>query len=131
MVEEPAHDPRCCGMFDGRLLPPPKDNMLGPAAYHPYLRPGAISCRPGGPYLYDLLDELPMKDFGVLAWSIIDREEEIFELEDVPDEDKVMLALWNRWIALHRYEQRVFIPIATGFRLTCSLLGWNSFSTGT
>lgn len=99
----PSMDPECCGMTgDGKLLPPPKDKMLGPAAYYPFLRSDAVSCRPGGPYLYDLLNELPMEEFGVLAWSIMDREEEIFELEDVQDEDKVMLALWNRWIALHR-----------------------------
>ena len=96
-------DPLCSGITaDGKLIPPPKDKMLGPAAYYPYLRLGNVSCRPGGPYLYDLLNELDLKDFGVLAWSITDREEEIFELEDVQDEDKVMLALWNRWISLNR-----------------------------
>ena len=43
-----------------------------------------------------------MDEFGIMSWAIIDREEEIFELEDVRDEDKVMLALWNRWIMLNR-----------------------------
>ena len=102
--EEPAEDPLCSGVTeDGTLIPPPKENKLGPAAHHPFLRNGMISCRPGGPRLYDILNELPMDDFGVLAWSIIDREEEIYELEDIRDEDKVVLALWNRWIMLNRY----------------------------
>ena len=61
------------------------------------------SCRPGGPRIYDLLNTLPLEPFGVLSWLIIDREEELFELDDILDEDKVMLALWNRWIFLNRY----------------------------
>lgn len=38
-----------------------------------------------------------------MSWAIVDREEELFEMDDVSDEDKVMLALWNRWIMLHKY----------------------------
>lgn len=60
------------------------------------------SCRIGGPKLYDILSTLSLDKFGVLAWSIVEREEELFELDDVRDEDKVMLALWNRWIMLNR-----------------------------
>jgi len=37
----------------------------------------------------------------VLSWFIVDREEELFELDDVLDEDKVMQALWGRWILLN------------------------------
>ena len=92
------HQPRTGLTANGRLLPPPKDDPLGPAA-----EPPLDSCRPGGPRIYDLLNELPLEPFGVLAWSIVDREEEIYELVDVRDEDKVVLALWNRWIFFNRY----------------------------
>ena len=44
-----------------------------------------------------------MEEFGALSWYIIDKEEEIFECDDVRDEDKVMQALWARWIFLHRW----------------------------
>lgn len=96
-------DPLCSGITeDGVLVPPPKDKSLGPAAQYPYLRGDMISCRVGGPRLYDLLQELDLDEFGVVAWSIVDREEEIYDLEDLRDEDKVMLALWNRWSLLNR-----------------------------
>lgn len=77
---------------------------LGPTAQPPYLPHGNIqfSCRPGGPRLYDLLNTLPMEPFGIMSWFVIDKEEEIFELDDVRDEDKVMMALWGRWILLNR-----------------------------
>ncbi|KZT28042.1 hypothetical protein NEOLEDRAFT_952938 [Neolentinus lepideus HHB14362 ss-1] len=77
---------------------------LGPAARPPYLPHGNIqfSCRPDGPRLYDLLNTLPMDQFGVMSWFVVDKEEEIFELDDVRDEDKVMMALWSRWILLNR-----------------------------
>ena len=82
---------------------------LGPAAKFPYLPatwegavPVHFSCRPGGPRLYDLLNTLPLEPFGALAWFVIDKEEEIFECDDVRDEDKVMQALWGRWILLNR-----------------------------
>ncbi|KAI0064901.1 hypothetical protein BV25DRAFT_1822674 [Artomyces pyxidatus] len=83
------------------------DPPLGPTARYPYLPPQTAdgkpcySCRPGGPRLYDLLYELPLEEFGALAWQIVDKEEELFELDDVRDEDKVIQALWNRWIFLN------------------------------
>lgn len=43
-----------------------------------------------------------MEPFGVLAWAITDREEEIFESDEMRDEYKVMHALWARWIMLNR-----------------------------
>jgi hypothetical protein len=43
-----------------------------------------------------------MEEFGVLSWFVVDKEEEIFECDDVRDEDKVIQALWARWIVLHR-----------------------------
>jgi len=81
--------------------------LLGPAAKYPYL-PEKIdgrayySCRPGGPRLYDLLNTLSLEPYGILSWSIIDREEELFEMDDIRDEDKVMAALWLRWVFLNR-----------------------------
>ncbi|KAI6122510.1 hypothetical protein EDD16DRAFT_766558 [Pisolithus croceorrhizus] len=77
---------------------------FGPTARHPYIPESSdiYSCRPGGPRLYDILNALPLEPFGVLSWVVVDREEELFELDDVLDEDKVMLALWYRWIFLNR-----------------------------
>ncbi|TDL26650.1 hypothetical protein BD410DRAFT_800464 [Rickenella mellea] len=82
--------------------PPPYENLEGPSAVYPYLPPGEYSARPGGPKLYDLLNTLSMEPFGVMKWFVLDKEEEIFELCDVRDEDKVMQALWARWIILNR-----------------------------
>ncbi|EKM56487.1 uncharacterized protein PHACADRAFT_253645 [Phanerochaete carnosa HHB-10118-sp] len=93
----PGRVPRTGITEMGELVPPPETNPLGPAA-----EPPLESCRPGGPRIYDLLNELPLEPYGILAWSIVDREEEIYELADVMDEDKVMMALWNRWIFLNR-----------------------------
>ena len=91
--------------------PPPPDNLLGPAAQPPYLPAKSEyggptvyhSYRPGGPCLFDLLNTLPLDPFGVLDWEILDREEEIYESDDVKEEYKVMHALWARWIMLNRY----------------------------
>ena len=91
--------------------PPPADNLLGPAAQPPYLPAKSEyggptiyhSYRPGGPCLFDLLNTLPLDPFGVLDWEILDREEEIYESDDVKEEYKVMHALWARWIMLNRY----------------------------
>ncbi|KIM85682.1 hypothetical protein PILCRDRAFT_816884 [Piloderma croceum F 1598] len=63
-----------------------------------------FSCRQGGPRVYDLLNALPLAPFGLLSWFVVDREEEMFELNDILDEDKVMQALWGRWILLKRQE---------------------------
>ena len=52
--------------------------------------------------MFDLLGTLPMKEFGILDWEVLDREEEIYESDDVKEEYKVMHALWARWIMLHR-----------------------------
>ncbi|KAF8880074.1 hypothetical protein BD779DRAFT_1550327 [Infundibulicybe gibba] len=66
--------------------------------------PVYYSCRPGGPYIYDLLDTLPLAQFGAITWSVLEREEEIFESDDIRDVDKVMHALWARWVTLHRVQ---------------------------
>jgi hypothetical protein len=72
---------------------------LGPLAQPPYLPYSSIhySCRPGGPRLFDLLRDDDRCPGGVLEWELTEVEEEIFELNDVRDEDKVMWALWGRW----------------------------------
>ncbi|KAH9941131.1 uncharacterized protein BXZ73DRAFT_42107 [Epithele typhae] len=83
--------------------PPPPDQQLGPAAQWPYQDgQNSYSCRIGGPRIFDLVSRLPLDEFGVLSWAIVDREEGLFEMEDIRDEDKVMLALWNRWVFLKR-----------------------------
>ncbi|EJD05229.1 uncharacterized protein FOMMEDRAFT_18842 [Fomitiporia mediterranea MF3/22] len=84
--------------------PPPLENLHGPAAVYPYISDDAYSCRPGGPKLYDILNELSLEPFGIMAWYIIDKEEDLFQLETMRDEDKVMQALWDRWIFLNRPE---------------------------
>jgi hypothetical protein len=95
------------GQPQGRTAPGAPD-PLGPKAqkdYRQYMSYAKTlpSSRPGGEQmLYDLISGLPMKPFGVLGWSVIDREEELFELVDTRDEDKVMQALWSRWIMLNR-----------------------------
>ncbi|KAJ7703278.1 hypothetical protein B0H17DRAFT_1042562 [Mycena rosella] len=90
------------------VTPPP--NPFGPTARYPFLPAKSeyggpdikYSVRFGGPKIYDLLATLPMEPYGILAWAVLDREEEIFESDDLPDEHKVMHALWARWIALNR-----------------------------
>ncbi|EJF63894.1 hypothetical protein DICSQDRAFT_179128 [Dichomitus squalens LYAD-421 SS1] len=92
--------------------PPPPDDPQGPAAQYPYLpqttadgQEEVYSCRVGGPRIFDLLNTLPTDEkFGIMAWEIVHREEELFEMEDVRDEDKVMLALWNRYIIMNRQD---------------------------
>jgi len=93
-------------------LPPAEevyDDFLDPTIRHPYLpfKTVQFSCRPNGPKLYDILGAESLEQFGILAWSVIDREEELFEMDGVRDEDKVMQALWSRWITLNR--QKHFI----------------------
>ncbi|KAF9269511.1 hypothetical protein L218DRAFT_272438 [Marasmius fiardii PR-910] len=103
----------------GRYASPPRLNFedssdppdpLGPTAQFPFLPAVSddekttlnYSCRIGGPKIYDLLGTLSQEQFGTLSWVVLDREEEIFEVDDVKDEHKVMHALWARWIILHR-----------------------------
>lgn len=98
--------------YHSELPPPNPDNPLGPAARYPYLPAKSdyggsmvlYSCRPGGPCLYDLLGTLPLEPYGLLSWEVIDREEEIYESDDIKEEYKIMHALWARWIILNRYE---------------------------
>lgn len=88
---------------------PEEKDPLGPAASPPYFPAKSeyggpdmeYSCRPGGGRLYDLLGTLPMEPYGVLAWVVLDKEDEIFD-SDMKDEHKVMHALWARWIMLNR-----------------------------
>ncbi|KAJ7647404.1 hypothetical protein FB45DRAFT_893355 [Roridomyces roridus] len=90
--------------------PPTPPGPLGPTARFPFLPADSehggpsikYSSRFGGPKIYDLLATLPMAEYGVLKWSVEDREEEIFEADDLFDEHKVMHALWARWIFARR-----------------------------
>ena len=61
-----------------------------------------FSCRPCGPRLFDLVAGLPALDYGLTSWSLFERDEELFEIDDVRDEEKAMQALWNRWIFSER-----------------------------
>ncbi|KAJ7783054.1 hypothetical protein B0H16DRAFT_1495176 [Mycena metata] len=91
-------------------LPEILTNPLGPTARFPFLPAKSeyggpdvnYSVRFGGPKIYDLLGTLPMEKYGVLAWTLLDKEEEMFESDDIPDHHKIMHALWARWIFLNR-----------------------------
>ncbi|KAF8341915.1 hypothetical protein F5887DRAFT_975638 [Amanita rubescens] len=90
--------------------PPPSSNRLGPSARPPYLPAKSTfggpdiyySTRIDGPCLFDLLQLLPLKPFGLLEWIVLDREEEIFVDDELKDEQKVIMALWARWITLNK-----------------------------
>ncbi|KAJ7462206.1 hypothetical protein B0H11DRAFT_2054613 [Mycena galericulata] len=92
------------------INPEAPPSLFGPTARFPFLPAKSeyggpdlkYSSRFGGPKIYDLLGTLPLEPYGVLAWSVLDREEEIFESDDIPDEHKVMHALWARWIFFNR-----------------------------
>ncbi|KAF8521757.1 hypothetical protein BU17DRAFT_64744 [Hysterangium stoloniferum] len=87
---------------------PPFNNLHGPANPIPHSADfpsrGLVpkTYRPTGPHLFDHLSPLPLEAFGHRNWFVLDKEEEIFELTDVLDEDKVVCALWGRWILLNR-----------------------------
>ncbi|KAK0496365.1 hypothetical protein EDD18DRAFT_1166089 [Armillaria luteobubalina] len=98
----PTHSPELQSAPTDHAPHQPPDRMLGPATQAPYLPDNLYSCRPEGPRVFDQLQMLDMRPFGVLAWTIIEREEEIFESDDIRDEHKVMHALWARWILLNR-----------------------------
>uniref|UniRef100_A0A8H7XPV3 Uncharacterized protein n=1 Tax=Psilocybe cubensis TaxID=181762 RepID=A0A8H7XPV3_PSICU len=158
----PMEEPRPRSPTSRYPTPPPADAPLGPAARYPYLPmspshlgdgggpaidesiaavPSHItgatitySCRPGGPYLFDLLGTLPLAEYGVLSWEIIDREDEIWESDDVKDEYKVMHALWARWIFVQanrnkfiaNYVKGVKAFIDTYWRMIHKAAGWSA-----
>ena len=83
---------------------------LGALGTHPYLSssvdddndgPG-FSCRPCGPRLFDLVARHPTSGYGLTSWSLLERDEELFEIDDVRDEEKAIQSLWNRWIFFQR-----------------------------
>ncbi|KAI9062229.1 hypothetical protein FKP32DRAFT_1574570 [Trametes sanguinea] len=119
--------------------PPPPEDPMGPAARYPYLPQSGneaqtrYSCRIGGPRIYDLLNELSLEEFGIMSWAVVDREEELFEMDDVRDEDKVMLALWNRWMMLNKtrfifdhYEKGVQAFLDQYWQLIHRAAGWRA-----
>ncbi len=61
-----------------------------------------LSCRPCGPRLFDVIAKDPISKYGLTSWSLLERDEELFEIDDVRDEEKAMQALWNRWIFFKR-----------------------------
>ncbi|KAF8906729.1 hypothetical protein CPB84DRAFT_1844201 [Gymnopilus junonius] len=83
--------------------PPPRENPFGPAATPPYLPAHSdyggptvhYSSRPGGSCLFDLLGTLPMGKFGLLDWEVLDREDEIYESDDVKEEYKTPSRFFN------------------------------------
>ena len=82
--------------------PPPFKDLEGPTTVHPYISEDTYSDRPGGPKLYDILSELSLEPFGLMTGYVIEKEEDVFELDEMRDEDKVILVLWSRWILLNR-----------------------------
>lgn len=91
---------------DGIHQAPSALDPLGPLGVYPYPILNVqdddenltISCRPCGPRLFDLVAGYPMSDYGLTSWSLLERDEELFEIDDIRDEEKAMQALWNRWI---------------------------------
>ena len=61
-----------------------------------------LSCRPCGPRLFDVIARDPISKYGLTSWSLLERDEELFEIDDIRDEEKAMQALWNRWIFFKR-----------------------------
>jgi hypothetical protein len=61
-----------------------------------------LSCRPCGPRLFDVIAKDPVSKYGLTSWSLLERDEELFEIDDIRDEEKAMQALWNRWIIFKR-----------------------------
>lgn len=85
-------------------------DLLGPLGVYPYSLSNAhddnesliTSCRPCGPRLFDLVARHSTSDYGLTSWSHLERDGELFELDDIRDEEKAMQALWNRWIFSER-----------------------------
>ncbi|KAJ3507036.1 hypothetical protein NLJ89_g6530 [Agrocybe chaxingu] len=102
----------------------PASDYGGPTVYY--------SSRPGGPCLFDLLGTLPMEKFGVLDWDVIDREEEIYETDEVKEEYKVMHALWARWILLNRtkfisnYLEGAMLFVGEYWKIIHRAAGWDA-----
>jgi hypothetical protein len=71
-----------------------------------------LSCRPCGPRLFDIIAKDPISKYGLTSWSLLERDEELFEIDDVRDEEKAMQALWNRWIFFKRRCLNLYPKIA-------------------
>ncbi len=101
---------------DGNHQAPSTLDPLGPLGVYPYSLSNVrdespiISCRPCGPRLFDLVAEY--SDYGLTSWSLLERDEELFEIDDIRDEEKAMQALWNRWIFSQRRCLTSFLNIA-------------------
>jgi hypothetical protein len=90
-------------------LTSPQSPLAHSTSGPPDLPASMESSRPCGPFLYDFLPApsditgectaVPRKD----EWYAAHQEEEIFELANMLDEDKVIAALWSRWMLVHRY----------------------------
>ena len=103
---------------------PSRRDPLGPLGVYPFL-PSSVndgndslsfSCRPCGPRLFDIVARQPISEYGLTSWSLLERDEELFEIDDIRDEEKAMHALWNRWIFLNR---RYFYPFLQNL-LSCT-----------
>jgi hypothetical protein len=109
---------------DGIHRAPSALDPLGPLGVYPYALSNVhddneslvSSCRPCGPRLFDLVARHPMSDYGLTSWSLLERDEELFEIDDIRDEEKAMQALWNRWIFSERRWFNFFL------RITCTWL---------
>ena len=72
-----------------------------------------LSCRPCRPRLFDIIAKDSISKYGLTSWSLLERDEELFEIDDVRDEEKAMQALWNRWIFFKRRCLNHYPKIAT------------------
>jgi hypothetical protein len=60
------------------------------------------SNRVTGTGLVDLLDCLDMEKIGALKWYTLEKEDDLMEWDDTRDEQKIMMALWCRWMLFSR-----------------------------
>lgn len=80
--------------------PPPPIDPLGPSAVQAVMEREYTSRYRKS--VFDVLDDLPLAQFGNQVWAVLAMEEEIYRREDIPIEERVIAALWGRWITLNR-----------------------------
>jgi hypothetical protein len=52
---------------------------------------------------FKFIQELPpVKPLGCMSWILLSAEEAIEEFLDIAEDDKLIAALWLRWILVHR-----------------------------
>ena len=71
------------------------NNLECPTAVYIYVSKDMYSPQLEGSRLYGTLNEFSLEPFSLMTWYIIDRKEDIFELDNMRDQDKIVSALWG------------------------------------